>query len=59
MQTRTTSWDDPDRCPFCEAGLVDGGAGFIDHIDDNPGCRDGFDRWRGQVRDDMTGGWSG
>lgn len=56
---RPTQWDDPERCPFCETGLADGGAGFIDHIHDAPDCRRGFDRWRGQVRDDMHGGWSG
>ncbi|MFB6160211.1 MAG: hypothetical protein ABEJ61_03435 [Haloferacaceae archaeon] len=59
MQTSTTTWGDPTRCPFCEEGLADGGAGFMDHIDDRPDCQDGFEQWRGRVREDMTGGWSG
>ncbi|MFB6106020.1 MAG: hypothetical protein ABEJ70_03510 [Halobacteriaceae archaeon] len=55
----TRRWDDPERCPFCSEPLADGGAGFIDHIHDAPPCQAGFDDWRSQIRDDMSGGWGG
>jgi hypothetical protein len=57
--TTETNWDDPTRCPFCSESLVDGGAGFMAHIDDHPSCESGFEQWRGLVRQDMAGGWSG
>ena len=59
VPTTETSWDDTNKCPFCSQMLVDGGAGFIAHIDDQPRCEAGFEQWRGQVRQDMAGGWSG
>lgn len=52
-------WDNPDYCPFCGAALADGGAGFIDHVDENPECKRRFDAWRERVSDDIGGEWSG
>ena len=53
------NWTDPNVCPFCEAPLADPGAGFIDHLRDNPGCSTGFERWRDNVGADIGGTWSG
>ena len=53
------SWDDPTRCPFCLAELESEGAGFIDHIDESPVCRQGFGTWRDEVANDVAGEWSG
>jgi hypothetical protein len=38
----TTDWETPDYCPFCGTGLRDGGAGFMEHIEDAPTCRERF-----------------
>lgn len=54
-----TNWSDPNVCPFCETTLADPGAGFIDHLDDSPGCAAGFDVWRDNVGADIGGTWSG
>jgi hypothetical protein len=54
-----TDWDDPDVCPFCGTRLVDGGAGFIDHIEESEPCRLGFEEWRENVAGDVGGEWSG
>ncbi|KAB1188680.1 MULTISPECIES: hypothetical protein [Haloferax] len=53
------TWDDPTRCPFCLAKLESEGAGFMDHIDESPICRQGFGMWRDAVADDVGGEWSG
>lgn len=53
------TWDNPEICPFCRTELENGGAGFIDHIETSRTCKAGFDRWRGQVADDIKGGWIG
>ncbi|SDM96787.1 hypothetical protein SAMN04487949_3014 [Halogranum gelatinilyticum] len=55
----TRNWDTPDACPFCGGHLTDGGAGFIDHIDDNPSCAEEFHDWRSMVASDMSGEWGG
>jgi hypothetical protein len=52
-------WDNPDVCPFCGADLPDGGAGFMDHVDEAPECRARFEAWVERVRDDIGGDWSG
>lgn len=52
-------WSDPDRCPFCGAPLTDGGAGFMDHIDEAEGCAVAFERWREGIAGDIGGEWSG
>lgn len=52
-------WEDPERCPFCGAGLVDGGAGFIDHIGASDDCSDAFEDWREGIVDDIGGEWTG
>ncbi|WP_336036971.1 DUF7501 family protein [Halobacterium yunchengense] len=52
-------WDDPDFCPFCGAKLTDGGAGFVDHLEDAPECARRFEQWREQVVDDVGGEWGG
>lgn len=54
-----TTWDDPERCPYCNDAITDGGSGFIDHISEKPTCQQWFETWRGRVRDDMAGGWGG
>jgi hypothetical protein len=54
-----TDWDDPDACPFCGAHLVDGGAGFVDHIAESEPCRLGFEQWRENVAGDVGGEWGG
>lgn len=53
------AWDNPDFCPFCGEALTDGGAGFVDHTGDSPRCRERFEAWKEQVRDDVGGEWSG
>ncbi|MFB6184854.1 MAG: hypothetical protein ABEI96_09895 [Haloarculaceae archaeon] len=52
-------WNHPDYCPFCGAALADGGAGFIDHVDAHPTCKDRFEAWRERIVDDVDGEWSG
>lgn len=52
-------WDNPDFCPFCGESLVNGGAGFMDHVYVAPDCRERFDAWREQVSEDIGGEWSG
>lgn len=52
-------WDDPEACPFCGTHLVDGGAGFVDHIEGSEPCRLGFEQWRENVAGDVGGEWSG
>ena len=52
-------WDDPDRCPFCGAALVDGGAGFVDHIDQHSACGERFEAWRDAIAGDIGSEWSG
>ena len=42
------TWNDTEQCPFCQDELSDGGPGFIDHIESNDDCADGFDGWRGR-----------
>lgn len=56
---RPSSWDDHNRCPFCNMPISDPGSGFIDHLKENEMCSRGFEVWRTQVADDVTGGWSG
>lgn len=53
------NWSNPDLCPFCGVRLKDGGAGFIDHIDEATVCRDRFDAWKKRIRDDIGGEWGG
>lgn len=53
------TWNDTERCPFCQDELSDGGPGFIDHIEASDDCAADFDGWRGRVADDMARGWSG
>lgn len=55
----SSQWDNPDRCPFCGASLVDGGAGFMDHIEERPVCKERFEAWIEQIRGDMGGEWGG
>lgn len=52
-------WDNPDFYPFCGAALRDGGAGFMEHIETAPDCRERFETWRGNIADDIGGEWSG
>lgn len=52
-------WERPDFCPFCGTELANGGAGFIDHIDESTTCRERFEVWREQVIEDIHGDWSG
>jgi|GEM_PF-480419 len=54
-----TDWDDPETCPFCGTHLVDGGAGFMDHIAESEPCRLGFEQWRENIAGDVGGEWSG
>lgn len=53
------SWTDPNRCPFCGAGLDSPGAGFVAHVEESPECEAAFGTWRDRVSDDLAGGWSG
>lgn len=57
--TTARNWESPETCPFCGGELTDGGAGFIDHIDDRPGCQNEFRDWRSMVASDMSGEWGG
>jgi hypothetical protein len=58
-QRDSPDWDNPDYCPFCGAPLTDGGAGFIDHVDESPPCAERFEAWRQNVAGDVAGDWSG
>ncbi|WP_058366694.1 DUF7501 family protein [Haloparvum sedimenti] len=61
-ETPTTveaTWSDPNECPFCGAALADPGAGFVDHVAENPDCDRRFETWRDRVAGDMGGEWSG
>lgn len=53
------NWANPDLCPFCGTRLTDGGAGFMDHIDEASVCEERFEAWKEQIRGDMGGEWSG
>lgn len=55
----SSQWDNPDVCPFCGASLVDGGAGFMDHVAEAPVCEDRFEAWIERIRDDIDGEWGG
>jgi hypothetical protein len=57
--TTATTWNDPYHCPFCENELETPGAGFVDHLGENPDCEEGFEVWRSHVAGDLPGGWSG
>jgi hypothetical protein len=52
-------WANPDLCPFCGETLADGGAGFMDHIDEAPVCKERFDDWKEQISSDIGGEWGG
>lgn len=52
-------WDSPDYCPFCGAELRDGGAGFVEHVEESDPCRRRFDEWRENIAGDVGGEWSG
>lgn len=55
------NWDNPDYCPFCGQALVDGGAGFYDHIqkEANDTCQERFEAWRENIAGDVDGEWGG
>jgi hypothetical protein len=53
------TWDDPNQCPFCTTELEDPGAGFMDHLEESPVCKQGFEQWRSSIAGDMGGEWSG
>ncbi|MBX0325339.1 hypothetical protein EGH21_20130 [Halomicroarcula sp. F13] len=55
----TETWNDPNRCPFCDEVLASPGAGFVAHIESRSECADAFGRWRDRIGDDVAGGWSG
>lgn len=57
MTHATTTWTDTDVCPFCDDEIADPGPGFMDHIAEHDDCAAGFDDWRTNVADDVTGGW--
>ncbi|MCU4972848.1 hypothetical protein OB955_08850 [Halobacteria archaeon AArc-m2/3/4] len=54
-----TAWDTPERCPFCETSLANGGSAFIRHVEDRETCRVAFESWRGRVASDIGGEWIG
>jgi hypothetical protein len=54
-----SNWDDPDFCPFCGAALTNGGAGFVDHIDEFETCKQRFEDWRENIAGDIGGEWGG
>jgi radical SAM superfamily enzyme YgiQ (UPF0313 family) len=58
MATAETAIE-PRECPFCGATLASPGAGFMRHVENEPECRDAFERWRDRVTEDMRGGWAG
>lgn len=55
----SSDWANPDLCPFCGTELRDGGAGFMEHIDEESVCYDRFYAWREQIADDIGGEWGG
>ncbi|MCL9818469.1 DUF7501 family protein [Natronocalculus amylovorans] len=50
-------WTDHNHCPFCQSRLADPGAGFMDHLDENPRCKSGFRQWRRNVAGDIGSEW--
>lgn len=52
-------WSDPSTCPFCGSELANPGAGFVDHVTENPDCESGFDIWRENLVGDLVGEWGG
>lgn len=52
-------WNGPNRCPFCQYELDNGGEAFIRHVDTNEECREGFNCWRANIAGDMKGEWIG
>ncbi|WP_459820404.1 DUF7501 family protein [Halorubrum luteum] len=50
---------DPEQCPFCGATLASAGAGFMDHVDENPECDEQFTTWRVRIAQDIHAGWAG
>lgn len=54
-----TAWETPERCPFCETVLANGGSAFIRHVDDREACRAAFEIWRSRVTSDIGGEWIG
>lgn len=57
MTHATTTWTNPDVCPFCAGELADPGEGFITHVGENVDCERAFDDWRENVTGDVGGGW--
>jgi len=55
----TTTWSDPNHCPFCDGELESPGAGFVDHLDDSSDCEADFETWQSRIAGDVPGGWSG
>ena len=55
----SATWNDPEECPFCGAGLRNGGAGFVEHAEANADCMTRFDEWRENVAGDMNPEWTG
>jgi len=53
------TWSDPSQCPFCGTSLPSPGAGFVDHVGDNPDCESAFEDWRDRVAGDVGGTWGG
>ncbi|GGN15325.1 DUF7501 family protein [Halarchaeum nitratireducens] len=51
-------WEDPERCPWCGAAVRDGGAGFIEHVEEHPDCAAAFETWRENIADDIGGEWT-
>ncbi|WP_433631645.1 DUF7501 family protein [Halomicrococcus sp. NG-SE-24] len=54
-----TTWNDPERCPFCNDELANAGPAFVDHLERNQSCKKRFETWRERVADDVGGEWVG
>ncbi|WP_340101325.1 DUF7501 family protein [Salinibaculum salinum] len=55
------NWDNPDYCPVCGQPLSDGGAGFVDHSQQEATdtCQERFETWRENIAGDVNGEWGG
>ncbi|MFB6078644.1 MAG: hypothetical protein ABEJ80_06680 [Halarchaeum sp.] len=59
ISPKEVDWDHPEVCPWCGADVEDGGAGFMDHIEERASCKEAFEAWRENVAGDVGGEWSG
>lgn len=48
--------DELEECMFCHSEIDDQGLAFMEHIEDNPTCRDQYENWKVRLNQDWKGG---